>query len=261
MSTHSTAVIAPSARIGKNVTIGPYAVVEDETEIGDDCILDAQCQVRRGSVVGSGNRIGSGALIGADPQFRGFDSSLLTETRIGNGNVIREYVTIHRSFEEDGRTEVGNDNYLMNGSHLGHDCRIGDDNTIANNALLAGHVTVGNHCFFGGGSVFHQFIRIGNYVLTQGLSGFSLDLPPCVIGSGINQVAGINSIGLRRAGFDGAARKGLKEIFRALYRRGNSLEEVVSEFGQGEKAPIVKEFVEFLAAPSKKGVCTKFGHE
>ncbi len=259
MSIHPTAIVSPDASLGEDVSIGPYAIVEEETVIGARTQLAAHAQVRRGSILGEDNIVGSGALIGADPQFHGFDPDLFTSTRIGNGNSIREYVTIHRSIESGEFTEMGNGNFLMTGSHVGHDCSIGDLNTLANNVLLGGHVRLGNHSFLGGGSVFHQFVRIGDFALAQGLAGMSLDVPPYVIAAGINQIAGINAVGLRRAGFEVSERKEIKEAFRLLYRSGKSIAEVLRYVSDGHHCPAAQAFFDFLSEKSKKGVCSKFG--
>lgn len=260
MSIHPSAIVSENAKIGDDVIIGPFAIIEEGTEIGARTRVDAHAQVRRGSIIGEDNVIGSGALVGADPQFKGFDSSIQSGTRMGHRNVIREYVTIHRSIEEGTSTILGDENYLMNGAHLGHDCIVGDHNTLANNALLGGHVELGSYCFIGGGAVFHQFVRIGDYALAQGLAGMSLDLPPYTIASGINQIAGINAIGLKRAGFDGNARKEIKEAFRLLYRTEKSIAEVLSETNREDESPALRAFFDFLRAKSKKGVCSKFGN-
>lgn len=257
MSIHPSAVIADSAEIGQNVMIGPFAVVEENTVIGEGSVLDAAAQVRKGSIVGKSCHIGSGALVGADPQFLGFDSTISSGVKMGDNNTLREYVTIHRSIHEGDSTILGNGNYLMTGAHLGHDCVIGNDNTMANNVLLAGHVTMGNNCFVGGGAVFHQFVRVADYVMVQGLGGFSLDLPPFVIGAGVNYVAGINSVGLRRAGFDANARKDIKEAFRLVYRSGMGLKEALKEAENRDWADEAASFFDFFRQESKKGFCIR----
>ncbi|MAS92424.1 MAG: acyl-[acyl-carrier-protein]--UDP-N-acetylglucosamine O-acyltransferase [Verrucomicrobiales bacterium] len=257
MSIHPSAVIADSAQIGENVSVGPFVVIEEEVIIGDGCVLDAAAQLRRGTTLGSENHIGSGAIIGADPQVIGFDSNINGGVKIGNKNVLREYVTIHRSTSDGEFTVLGSSNYLMTGTHFGHDCIVGDNNTMANNVLLAGHVLMGNNCFVGGASVFHQFVRVADYVMVQGLSGFSLDLPPYVMAAGVNYVAGINSVGLRRAGFDGNARKEIKEAFRMVYRSGKGLKEALEEAGNREWTNEAGAFFDFLHQKSKKGFCIR----
>lgn len=259
MAIHPSAIVSPDARLGEDVEIGPYAIVEEGVQIGDGARIDAAAQVRRGSKVGKGCRIGSGAMIGADPQSIDFDLDTPSGAELGDDNIIREYVTIHRSTAENGMTVLGSGNYLMTGAHVGHDCRLGDGNTLANNALLGGHVTVGSHCFFGGGSVYHQFVRLGDYVMVQGLAGMSLDMPPYVIAAGINYVSGINAIGLRRAGFGAAARKEIKEAFRNLYLTSKSVEDVLAEVEGAELLPETQAFYDFLREKSKKGVCIRYG--
>jgi UDP-N-acetylglucosamine acyltransferase len=257
MSIHPHALVSPEARLGRDVTIGPFAIVEAGVEVGEDCVIEAAAQIRTGSRIGAGCFIGSGALVGSDPQFRGFDRRIRSGVALGAGNVLREYVTIHRSIDEGGETRLGDGNYLMAGAHVGHDALVGNDNTLANNVLLAGHVQVGNHCFLGGGSVFHQFIRIGDYVMTQGNSGFSLDLPPFVIASDINLVSGINSVGLRRAGFSREERARIKEVFREIYYSPKTLQTLLEESEGQPGSPAVEAFFQFLRDPSKKGLCIR----
>lgn len=258
MPIHPTAIVADSAELGENVEIGPYALVEDGVVLGEGTVLEASAQVRKGSVIGRNCRIGSGALVGSDPQSIGFDPTTRSAVQVGDRTVLREYVTIHRSTEEGGFTIVGSDNFLMVGAHIGHDCVVGNHNVIANNCLLGGHVLVGNHCFFGGGSVYHQFVRIGDYVMVQGMAGMSLDMPPYVIAAGVNYVAGINSVGLRRAGFGPDARKEIKEAFRNLYLAGKSVEEVLREVEGQSLTPETAAFYDFLREKSKKPVCIRY---
>jgi UDP-N-acetylglucosamine acyltransferase len=257
MSIHPHALVSPDAQLGRDVTIGPFAIIEAGAEVGDGCVIEAAAQIRAGSRIGTGCFIGSGALIGSDPQFRGFDRRIRSGVTLGTGNVLREYVTIHRSIHEGGATRLGDENYLMAGAHVGHDAIVGNDNTLANNVLLAGHVNIGNHCFLGGGSVFHQFIRVGDYVMTQGNSGFSLDLPPFVIASDINLVSGINSVGLRRAGFSKEERARIKEVFREIYHSTKTLQTLLEESERQPCSPAVEAFFQFLRDPSKKGLCIR----
>lgn len=257
MSIHPTALISPDARIGKQTSIGAFAIIEERVFVGDGCRIEAAAQIRARSILGESCVVGSGAIVGGDPQFRGFDRSISSGVRIGAGNTLREYVTIHRSIHPDGETVLGDENYLMAGAHLGHDVIIGNHNTLANNVLLAGHVTVGNHCFFGGGSAFHQFVRIGDYVMAQGNSGFSLDLPPYVIGAGINEVAGINAVGLRRAGMTSEVRKQIKETFRKVYFGSQTLREILDQIDGSNLHPALVAFYDFLRQESKKGICIR----
>lgn len=259
MSHHPTAVISPKASIGNDVKIGPYAIIEDDVSIGDRCQIDAAAQLRNGSKIGTDCLIGSGSILSADPHFRGFDASIRSGVLVGDNNVIREYVTLHRSILEGENTELGDDNFLMCGTHFGHDCKVGSHNTFANNVLLGGHVIMGDHAFLGGGSAFHQFVRLGDYVMVQGHAGFSQDIPPYLIGSGseINRVAGINSVGLKRAGFSPADRREIKEAFRRIYRSSTPLPDVLAEAAETELSGPVQAFYDFFGKKSKKGVCIR----
>ncbi len=214
---HPTAIIAPTAELAPDVDVGPYAIIEDRVIMGPGCRIAAHAQVLRDVVMGSGNVVDRGAVIGGDPQSLSFDTALPSGVRIGDGNVFREHVTVHRSATEKGATVIGGHNFFMAGCHLGHDSVAGDHNVLANHVLVAGHVTIGSRCFLGGASVFHQFIRIGDLAMVQGHSGFSKDIPPFCTGYRINRVEGLNVVGLRRAGFDSAARLELKRAWAAAY--------------------------------------------
>lgn len=257
MSIHPTAIVHPGANLGVNVSVGAFAIIEESTNIGDNCLIEAAAQVRKGVTLGANCEIGSASILGSDPQFKGFDKTISSEVKIGSDNVLRENSTVHRSILEGGVTEVGEDNYFMTGTHIGHDSIVGDHNTFANGVQLGGHVILGNNVFVGGGSMFHQFVRIGDYAMCQGLSGFSQDLPPYVIGAEINEVVGINLIGLKRAGFAPKERIAIKEAFKRVYRSTETLKDVLEEAEKGESSKAVNEFYHFLRQPSKKGVCIR----
>ena len=195
---HPTALIHRDAQLGAGVTVGPYAVIEGAARIGDGCVIQAHAIIGAHVVMGRENLIGYGAIIGGEPQDFAFQPSVKSEVHIGDGNKIREYATIHRGTAEGSATVVGSGCFLMAGAHVAHNCHVGDHVVIANNALLAGHVAVGERAFIGGGCVFHQFVRIGRLAICQGGAAFSKDLPPFTTGTGLNSVAGLNSVGLRR---------------------------------------------------------------
>jgi len=257
MSLHPSAIVSEKAQLGANAVVGPFAIIEDDVVIGDNCRIDASAQVLNGSRIGNDCRIGSGALVSADPHYKGFDESISSGVVLGDGNIIREYVTLHRSIEPGGNTVLGDGNFLMNGAHVGHDCVVGNDNTLANNVLLGGHVIVGDFCFFGGAAVFHQFVRVGNYVMAQVMAGVSLDIPHYITIAGVNFVSGINAVGLKRAGLSIEARKGIKEGYRRIYRGSEALAEIL-EATQSEDFPDeVAQFYDFFREKSKKGVLTR----
>lgn len=257
MSIHPTALIDPGADLGTGVKVGPFAIIESGVRIGDDCVIEGAAQIRSGAKIGKGSFVGAGAILGSNPQFRGFDESIRSGILVGERNVLREYVTIHRSIHEATDTILGDDNYLMAGSHIGHDCIVGNANTFANDVLLGGHVLFGNHCFVGGGSAFHQFVRVGDYVMCQGHSGFTQDLPPFVIGADINTVVGINAVGMRRAGYTVEERREVKKAFQAVYLSPETLQSVLGAASGRENSAALELFYRFLREPSKKGLCVR----
>lgn len=257
MSIHPSAIVSNDAEIGNHVTIGPFAVIEAGTTVGDFCRVEAAAQVRSGTTLGPGCFVGSGAIIGGDPQVRGFDHRIASGVQAGSGNVFREYVTVHRSMAEGGQTRLGDGNFLMAQSHVGHDAEIGDETTLANNVMIGGHARIGNRCFLGGGSGIHQFVRIGDLVVTQGNSGFSMDVPPYLIGAKINEIAGINAVGLKRAGFTLVQRTSIKEAFRRVYRSPDTLKEILESIDETSMEPQVFGFYKFLRENSKKGLCIR----
>jgi UDP-N-acetylglucosamine acyltransferase len=252
---HPTAIVDPGATIGSGVEIGCYCVIGSGAIIGDDTRLQTHV-ILEGSVrLGARNFVGHGAVIGTAPQDLSFESSRKSGVEIGDDNVIREYCSIHRGTAEGSATRVGNNNFLMVGAHLGHNCAVGNKVVIANNCLLGGYVTVEDGAFLGGGCVFHQFMRIGRLAITQGLSGFSKNIPPFVIAAEVNFVFGLNVIGLRRAGISAADRDQIKAAFRLVYTSGLNVAQALDRAATMEFAPTAREFLDFAAASKKRGIC------
>lgn len=252
---HPTAIIHAAARLAHDVDVGPYCIIEAGVQAEAGVRIEAHAQVLARTVIGENCSIGRGAILGADPQAVTFDPALPSNVVLGSGNRLREHVTIHRSFYENGSTRVGNNNFLMVGSHVGHDVRLGDNNILANNVLLAGHVEVGNGCFLGGGSVFHQFIRVGDLAIIQGNSAFSMDLPPYVIGTGLNGAIGLNVVGMKRAGLDAPTRLDVKRAFDLVYRSGKNFAQAVEAAQAQNFGPIAQKLIDFVASRGKRGVC------
>lgn len=251
---HPTASIHPDAQLGTDVDIGPYAVIEGPARIGDRCVIQAHAVIGGHVVMGENNLIGYGAIIGGDPQDLAFRPEVQSEVRIGNGNRIREYSTIHRGTAEGSATVIGDQCFLMGGTHLAHNVWLGDQVIIANNSLLGGHVQVGDRVFIGGGCVFHQHIRVGRLVICQGLSGFSKDIPPYVIAAEINGLAGLNVIGMRRAGLSTSQRADIKAAFTLLYRGGYNVSQAIAKAEERSWNPESREFWNFIKASRKKGL-------
>jgi UDP-N-acetylglucosamine acyltransferase len=252
---HPTAIVDPGATIGSGVEIGCYSVIGSGAIIGDNTRLQTHV-ILEGSVrLGARNFIGHGAVIGTAPQDLSFEPARKSGVEIGDDNVIREYCSIHRGTAEGSVTQVGSNNFLMVGAHLGHNCVVGNKVIIANNCLLGGYVTVEDGAFLGGGCVFHQFMRIGRLAITQGLSGFSKNIPPFVIAAEVNFVFGLNAIGLRRAGISAADRDQIKAAFRLVYTDGLNVAQALDRAATMELGPIAREFLDFVASSKKRGIC------
>ena len=251
MSIHPTALVAASARLAEGVGVGPYAVIEEDVEIGAECEIRSHAVVKRCSRLGARNVVHEGAVIGGEPQAVGFEN-VVTRLEIGDDNLIRENVTIHRSLTPDGLTSVGSGCFLMANAHVAHDCHVGDGALLANNVSLAGHVDVGPRAVLGGGVGIHQFCRVGRLAMIGGNTGMRQDALPFITTDGrIGRARGINVVGLRRAGMGAAELRLLKTAYRVLLRSGKPLEDALAELS-GMKEPLVDELVEF-ARSSKRG--------
>ena len=256
---HPTAIIHPSAKLGSDVSVGPYAIIEGAATIGDGCIVQAHAVISAHVTMGKNNTIGYGAIIGGEPQDFSFKPEVQSRVVIGNNNRIREYCTLHRGSRDGSDTVVGNDCFLMGGTHLAHDVIIGNNVITANNVLLAGHVQIGDRVFMSGASAVHQFIRIGTLAICQGGAGFTKDLPPYVIGADFNGIAGLNVVGMRRAGLDTAARAEVKRAFTLLYRSGHNVSQALEAASADTWGTHGTVFWDFIRSAKKKGICDWIG--
>jgi UDP-N-acetylglucosamine acyltransferase len=253
---HPTAIVDPGAQIGENVEIGPYSVISAGAVIGEKCTIQAHVVIEGSVRMGAGNFIGHGAIIGTSPQDLSFDPKTKSSVEIGQGNVIREYCTIHRGSTEGSATILGDGNFLMVGTHLGHNCTLGSGVVIANDCLLGGHVRIDDRAFIGGGSRFHQGIRMGRLVMAEGR--FTQNLPP-FLSAAKNQVYGVNTVGLRRADFSDADRDEIKRAFKLLYRSGLNAKQALEKAALTEFGPIGREFFAFVANAGKRGIVSSGG--
>ena len=253
---HPSALVSSDAELASGVTVGPYAVIEGPVKIATGCRVGAHAQIVGDVEIGENCVIGRAAIIGEDPQDLSFDPTTTSGVRIGRDNTLRELVTVHRSANEGCHTSVGDGNFLMAGAHLAHDVQMGDHNVLANNVLLAGHVVVGNRVFLGGGTGVHQFIRIGDYSLTQGNSSITKDVPPYVIAFQRSRFGGLNVVGLRRAGFSAEVRREIKRAFESLFQSELPLREAVVETRLAAWGDQARLLVDFVAEASRKGVMT-----
>lgn len=250
---HPSAIIDPKAKIGKATSIGPFAVVDGDVKVGEECAIGPHVYLTGQTEIGSGTKIHAGCVIGDLPQDLRF-SGELTGVIIGENNMIREHVTIHRSNKPNEPTRIGSNNLLMAHCHVGHNAVVGNHVIIANGALLGGHSEVRDRVFISATCMIHQFARIGALALMQGGSGISKDLPPYTIARGNNEICGLNTVGLRRAGFTSAERLELRRLYHFLFRSGRKLRDLVGEARTEFKSEKAQLLLDFLAA-GKRGFC------
>ena len=248
---HPTAVIAPDARLGADVRIGPYAVIEEDVVLGDDCELAAHAVVKRHTRLGARNRIAEHAVIGGDPQDFKFKPDCISYTEIGDDNWLREGVTLHRGSREGSVTRLGNGCFLMAYSHVAHDCAVGNHVVMANTAGIAGEVVVHDRAFISAAVTVHQFCRIGRNAMI-GLSSKVVQdaLPFCITDGNPGRARGLNLVGLKRNGFGREDIAALKDAYRLLYRRMPLAEAIAHIRAMGKAA--TTEFADFIEA-SKRG--------
>ena len=248
---HPTAVIDPRARIGAGVQIGAYAVIGAEVEVGDNTRIGPHCLIEGPTRIGHDNVFHGHAAIGGEPQDKKYRGERVA-LEIGDGNSIREFVTINRGTGDGGGlTRIGSRNWILAYSHIAHDCIVGDDCVFSNNATLAGHVTVGNHVILSGFSGVHQFCRIGDHAFI-GMGAFvNGDVPPflMIAQEKYARPRGINAEGLKRRGFDATRVAAIKRAYRALYMGEARLDEAKLELAEiAASSEDVRAFLDFIDA-------------
>ncbi len=248
------AIVGKKAKIGSDVEIGPYTIIEDEVEISPRVKIWPHAHVCNGTQIGEDTQVHMGAVLGHLPQDMTFDADKKTFLKIGKRNVIREYATIHRATKEGEATTVGDDCYFMAVSHVGHDCQVGNNVILANGALLAGHVEVGDNSFISGNVAVHQFCRLGSYVIVGGFSGINKDVPPYMLVRGPSVVRGVNLIGLRRAKFPRETISKIQEAFKFLYRSDLNTAQAIDEIKKLSPSKELDYLIEFIQN-SKRGIC------
>lgn len=250
---HPTAIIAPRAKLDPSVEVGPYAIIDGGVEVGPGCVIGPHVYLTGLTTIGARNRFFAGCVVGESPQDLKYQGAP-TRLRIGDDNVLREHVTVHRSTRVGEETVVGSHNFLMAHCHVAHNCQVGDCVILANGALLGGHVSVADRAFISGNCLVHQFVRVGTLALMQGGSAISKDLPPFTVARGDNHICGLNTVGLRRAGLTPAERLELRQLYHALFRQGRNLGAAVAEARNRFTSGPAKIMLEFLRG-SKRGVC------
>jgi UDP-N-acetylglucosamine acyltransferase len=248
---HPTAIIAPEADLGEDVQVGPYVVIEGEVRIGAGCVLRPGVHLIGPMTMGCHNRVFGGAVLGEQPQHVKYAGEP-TRLVIGDHNVIREHVTIHRGTTASWETRIGDHNFLMAHSHVAHDCRIGNHCILANGALMAGHCLLEDNVFLSGNCAIHQFCRVGRLALLSGVSAATKDIPPFIIQQRFNCVGGVNVVGMRRAGIPTAHIDAVRRAFHLLYRSRMvvpaALQYMERDLGH---IPEVVEMVTFIRASSR----------
>lgn len=252
---HPTAVISPDADLADDVEVGPFVVIEGTVRVGPGCAIRPHAHLIGPLTMGRGNKVFGGAVLGERPQHLRYNNEP-TSLEIGDDNVFREHVTVHRGTTASWKTVIGSRNFFMAGSHVAHDCRVGNGCILANGALVGGHCALGDGVFLSGNSAVHQFVRVGRLALLSGASGSTKDMPPFVIQQYINTVCGVNVVGMRRAGLAGAQIDAVRRAYHVLFREGltipNALARVERELGSVD---VVGELVDFIRH-SSRGIST-----
>ncbi|HXR59231.1 MAG TPA: acyl-ACP--UDP-N-acetylglucosamine O-acyltransferase [Burkholderiales bacterium] len=249
---HPTAIIEPGAKLAAGVSVGAYSLIGPQVEIDEGTVIGPHVVLTGRTRIGRNNRIWQFSSIGETPQDKKYDDED-TAVEIGDGNTIREYVTINRGTAADaGVTRVGNDNWIMANVHFAHDCQIGSHTIFANLCGLAGHVKIEDYVILGGATLVHQFVRVGAHSFTGMGTYLDRDLPPFVRAAGnMAQPYGINTVGLRRRGL-GASIDALKRAYRTLYRSGLSQDEARRELEtQAKDCAEVRRLLDFLNASER----------
>jgi UDP-N-acetylglucosamine acyltransferase len=253
---HPTAIIDSKAEISEGVEIGPYSVIEKNVLIGEGTKIGPHVVIREGTYIGKQCQISQFASIGEAPQSIGYKGEK-TSLQIGDHNIIREFVTLHRgTIKGGGKTVIGNENFLMAYSHVAHDCQIGNQVVMANGATLAGHILIEDFAIIGGLSAIHQFCRVGTYAIIGGITGVLMDIPPYTKAQGDRaKLFGLNTIGLKRANFSEETLKALKKAYRIIFRSSLTLEKAMKRVVEDEisQTPEVQHFLQFIQC-SKRGI-------
>jgi UDP-N-acetylglucosamine acyltransferase len=255
MNIHPTATVHPKAELGTGVSVGPYAVIGEHVCLGEETIVGPHAVIEGWTTIGQNCGIGVGAVLGGPPQdlkYRGQRSFL----RIGDHTCIREYVTVHRSAEEDGLTSIGAHDFLMAYTHVAHDCRLGDHVIMVNYAGLSGYVEVEDRAFISGHNAVHQFVRIGYLAMVSGASRVVKDIPPFMIAEGNpTRIRGLNIVGIRRLGLGLEVRRELRRAYRLLYgSRLNTSQALQGMRQEGLTSDEVQRLITFVER-AKRGIC------
>jgi UDP-N-acetylglucosamine acyltransferase len=251
---HPTAVVSSKAQLDSTVQVGPYAIIEDHVSLGAGTTVMAHAYVTGYTSIGKDNQIHMGAVIGHLPQDLKFQENVRSYLKIGDRNTFREYTTVHRGTEPESATVIGNDNFLMGGAHVAHNCVIGNRVIICNYACVAGHSHIADQAFLSGSVLVHQYVRVGRLVMFSGAARVSMDVPPFMMACERNEIWSINLVGLQRSGISSEALREIKKVYKIFYRSDLNVSNALKEIEKaGFQTPEVQEFVQFVQN-SPKGV-------
>jgi UDP-N-acetylglucosamine acyltransferase len=253
---HETAMVHPTAEVADGVEIGPYSIIGEHVIIGEGTRIGPHVCIDKWTMIGTGCQIYQYASLGTPPQHLRYNGEE-TYVIVGNNNIIREFVTVNRGTPfGNGKTVLGDENFIMAYAHIAHDCIIGNRIIMASYAGLAGHVEIEDYAVVGGMVAIHQYVRIGTHAFIGGGSSIGMDIPPYVTASGIRaKLYGINIVNLQRSNFSAEAIKGLRKAYKLLFRSHITLEEALQKV---EADPVfslseVRHLVEFIKG-TKRGV-------
>ncbi|MEM0999255.1 MAG: acyl-ACP--UDP-N-acetylglucosamine O-acyltransferase [Bacteroidota bacterium] len=251
---HPLSQISPDARIGENVTIEPFVTIKGDVEIGDGCWIGSNAVVHDGARIGKNTRIFPGAVVSSIPQdlkFRGEH----TTCEIGKNCTIREFATINRGTNHSHKTVIGDNVLVMAYAHVAHDCFIDDHAIIANSVNLAGHVRIDEYAIISAMSAVHQFVRIGRHVILQGGSLVAKDIPPYTkVARYPVRYMGVNSIGLRRRGYDPDTIRHIQEVYRVLFLSGRNRSQALAHLEKHFPASGIRDEIINFVRSSERGV-------
>ena len=251
------ALVSPQAKIGDNVSVGPFCLIEDDVEIGSETRLDSHVVIKRYTTLGESNHLYPGVVLGNDPEDRHFTGER-SYLKIGHRNVFREYSSASRGTGPESATVIGDDNYIMIGTHVSHNCRLGSNIVVCNNCSLAGHVEIQDGAFLSAGVLVHQFSKIGRLAMISGNTRVNLDVPPFLLASDYSVTArGLNLVGLKRAELSKETIHQLKQAYRILYRSNLPLQEALERIEREIPIPEARHLVEFIRS-SQRGICRDF---
>ena len=254
---HSTAIVSEHAKLGDNISVGPYSIIEENVEIGNDCIIGSHAGIYNGARIGNRVKIYQGASVSNHPQdlkYAGEDAVFI----IGDDTVVREFATLHKGTKDSGKSVVGKNCLLMAYSHVAHDCSVGDNCIIANAVQIGGHSHIENYVIIGGSTPVHQFTLIGEHSMIAGGIRIVQDVPPFILAANLPAVyGGLNVVGLRRRGFKNEDILLLKDVYSLIYNKSHNVSQalkiVEEKFGENVYARKVVDFI----SKSKRGIIGK----